>query len=112
MHIGLICGGNISATHARAARACGLVVAAVYGTNAEKGAALAREHGAAPYGDLEHFLRHRPMEMVAIGSPSGLHAEQGIAAARHGLHLLVEKPIDISGARADALIAAADQAGV
>jgi len=29
--------------------------------------------------------------MVMIGSPSGLHAEQGIAAARHGLHVLVEK---------------------
>jgi len=24
-----------------------------------------------------------------IGSPSGLHSEQGIAAARHGLHVLV-----------------------
>lgn len=112
MHIGLIGGGNITATHARAARACGLEIAAIYGENAERVAALAHEHAAVPYADLERFLAHRPMELVAIGSPSGLHADQGIAAARHGLHVLVEKPIDISTARADALIAAAERAGV
>ncbi len=112
MRIGLIGGGNISATHGRAARACGLEVAAVFGANEAKVAALAREFGAAPYTDFERFLAHRPMELVAIGSPSGLHAEQGIAAARRGLHVLVEKPIDVTTARADALIAAADKAGV
>ena len=52
------------------------------------------------------------MDLVAIGSPSGLHAEHGIAAARRGLHVLVEKPIDITTDRADALIDAADRAGV
>ena len=50
--------------------------------------------------------------MVVIGSPSGLHAEQGIAAAKQGLHVLVEKPIDVTTARADALIEAAARAGV
>jgi predicted dehydrogenase len=68
--------------------------------------------GGAVYDDLDRFLGHRPMDLVAIGSPSGLHAEQGIAAARHGLHVLVEKPIDITTARVDALIEAADRAGV
>ena len=38
------------------------------------------------------------MAMVAIGSPSGLHADQAIAAARPGLHVMVEKPLDISTA--------------
>ena len=52
------------------------------------------------------------MDVVAIGSPSGLHAEQGIAACRRGLHVLVEKPIDVTVERADALIEAADPAGV
>ncbi len=52
------------------------------------------------------------MDLVAIGSPSGLHAEQGIAAAQHGMHVLTEKPIDINLERADALISAADEAGV
>ena len=52
------------------------------------------------------------MELVAIGSPSGLHAEQGIAAARHGLHVLTEKPIDITVEQADTLIAETRKAGV
>jgi UDP-N-acetyl-2-amino-2-deoxyglucuronate dehydrogenase len=112
-HIGLIGGGNITNTHARAARAiAGVEIAAIYGTNADKVAALCREYGATPYDDFEAFLGHRPMELVAIGSPSGLHASQGIAAAERGLHVLTEKPIDITTERADALIEAAQRAGV
>jgi UDP-N-acetyl-2-amino-2-deoxyglucuronate dehydrogenase len=99
-HIGLIGAGNISDTHARAARAIpGVEITAIYGTNANKTARLCREHGGMAYQDFDAFLKHRPMDMVIIGSPSGLHAEQGIAAARQGLHVLTEKPIEISTAR-------------
>jgi len=110
IHIGLIGGGNITETHARAARAiAGVEIAAIYGTNADKVDRLCREHGGTRYQDFEEFLAHRPMDLVAIGSPSGLHATQGIAAAQRGLHVLTEKPIDISTERADALIEAADR---
>ena len=113
IHIGLIGGGNISQTHARAALAIpGVDVAAIYGTNAEKVSHLSNEFQAQPYSDFDAFLSHRPMELVIIGSPSGLHATQGIAAAERGLHVLTEKPIDISTARADALIQAAEKSGV
>src|SRR5882762_8541861 len=112
-YIGLIGGGNISETHARAARAIpGVEIAATFGTNAEKVARLCREYGGKPYSELTQFLTHRPMDLVAIGSPSGLHAAQGIAAAQHGLHVLTEKPIDITTERADALIAATEKAAV
>jgi predicted dehydrogenase len=113
MKIGLIGGGNISGTHARAVRAiAGAEIAAVYGTNQEKVTRLSRECGAASYTDFQAFLGHSPMEMVIIGGPSGLHASQGMAAAQHGRHVLVEKPIDISTECADALIAECDKAGV
>ena len=112
-HVGLIGGGNISETHARAARAIsGVEIAAVYGTNCEKVRRLCRDHGGTPFEDFSAFLTHRPMDLVIIGSPSGLHARQGIAAAEHGLHVLTEKPIDISTRRADDLIEATDRAGV
>jgi len=112
-HIGLIGGGNISETHARAALAIpGAEIAAVHGTNAEKIARLCREYGGIPYQNFNAFLDHRPMELVIIGSPSGLHAEHGIAVARSGLHVLTEKPIEINVARADSLIAAAKQSNV
>jgi len=112
-HVGLIGGGNISETHARAARAISRVeIAAVYGTNFEKVRRLCRDHGGTPFEDFSAFLTHRPMDLVIIGSPSGLHARQGIAAAEQGLHVLTEKPIDISTRRADELIEVADRARV
>src|SRR5262249_3469233 len=112
-HVGILGGGNISQTHARAAREIeGVKVVAVCGQNAEKVSQAADAAGATAYQDLEAFLAHRPMDAVLIGSPSGLHAEHGIAAARHGLHVLVEKPIDITTKRTDALIDACQKARV
>ncbi len=111
--IGLIGGGNITDTHARAVRGVpGASVAAIYGTNSEKVRRLTGEHGGKAYAELDAFLAHRPMDIVIIGSPSGVHAAHGIAAARHGLHVLVEKPIDINTERADTLIAEAEKAGI
>jgi predicted dehydrogenase len=113
VRVGILGSGNISDTHARAAAAIpGVEVVAVYGRTRGKAGLLATRTGAAAYDDLNRFLAHRPMDVVAIGSPSGLHAEHGIAAARSGLHVLVEKPIDVTTDRADALIDAADRAGV
>jgi predicted dehydrogenase len=113
MNVGIIGGGNISDTHARAAAAIpGVAVVACYGSNHERTAKLAERHQAVLYDDLDRFLDHRPMDIVAIGSPSALHAEQGIAAARRGLHVLSEKPLDITTKRADALIDACREAGV
>jgi len=111
--IGIVGGGNISETHARAAHEIGGVeIAAVYGNNRDKAARLAQLYGGTVYENLEALLEHKPLDMVMIGSPSGLHAEQGIAAARRGLHVLVEKPIDISTARADLLINECERAQV
>jgi UDP-N-acetyl-2-amino-2-deoxyglucuronate dehydrogenase len=111
--IGILGAGNISDTHARAAAAIpGVSVVAVFGANVEKTAALAARHGAASYRDFDSFLAHRPMDAVAIGSPSGLHAEQATAAVRRGLHVIVEKPLDITTRRIDALIGEADAARV
>jgi predicted dehydrogenase len=112
LRIGIVGAGNISETHARAAQSIpGAEVVAVHGENRERTARLAAAHGATAYDDYARFLEHG-LDLVVIGSPSGRHADQGIAAARRGLHILVEKPIDTTTERADALIAAADAAGV
>jgi len=88
VRVGILGGGGISDTHARAARAiAGVDVVAVHGKNKDKAAALAKSAGAVAYDDLDAFLAH-PMDVVAIGSPSGVHAEQAIAAVRRGLHVL------------------------
>jgi UDP-N-acetyl-2-amino-2-deoxyglucuronate dehydrogenase len=110
--IGILGAGGISDTHARAAMAIdGVEVVAVHGTNRDKATALAAATGAAVHHDLAAFLA-QPMDIVAIGSPSGVHADQAIAAVRRGLHVLVEKPLDITTARIDDVIGEADRAGV
>ena len=112
MRLGIIGAGGISGTHARAAQAIdGVSIVAVHGHNPEKTAALAASANAVPYADLDAFLSH-PMDIVAIGSPSGLHAQQAIVAVRRGLHVIVEKPLDVTTERIDALLAEADRVGV
>lgn len=113
VHIGILGGGNISRTHARAASEIeGVEITAICGQNPYKVKELAGAFGGSPYDDLESFFKHRPMEVVLVGTPSGLHAEQGIAAARQGLHILMEKPVAISTAQTDALIAECEKAQV
>ena len=71
MRVGIIGGGNISETHARAAQAIeGLTVEAVYGANAARRRARGggrRHRLRRPRRFLEHGL-----DFVIIGSPSGL----------------------------------------
>ena len=90
IHVGLIGAGNISDTHARAAAAiAGVKLTAVHAPTRDHAVRLASAHGATAYDTLDAFLDHRPMDLVAIGSPSGLHGEHGIAAVRRRLHVLV-----------------------
>ena len=113
LRIGLVGGGNITDTHARAVLGVpGAEIAAIQGPNESRVRNLCGRYGGTPYTSYADFLEHRSLDAVAIGSPSGLHAVQGMAAARHGLHVLVEKPIDITTGRADALIGACEEAGV
>jgi UDP-N-acetyl-2-amino-2-deoxyglucuronate dehydrogenase len=112
-HLGILGAGNISDTHARAAASLPNVrVSAVCGANEARVRALAERHGATPYSDLDAFLRHRPLDIVAIGSPSGVHGAQVAAVAAQGLHVLVEKPLEVTTARIDEMARLVEQAGV
>ena len=98
MHIGLIGGGGITETHARAALAIpGVRVAAIQGRRDDRVRQLCERYGGTPYTDFDAFLAHRPMDLVIVGSPSGAaRRRRAPLPARLGLHVLVEKPIDIS----------------
>lgn len=56
-------------------------------------------------------LLDEPLDAVLVLT-GGSHAPMAIAAARTGLHVLVEKPMCFSGAEAAAMVEAADTAGV
>jgi predicted dehydrogenase len=111
--LALIGAGNISDTHARAATTLpGVEIAAICGRSMDKASRLASLYGAVAYDDYTAVLGHPGLDAVVLGSPSGVHAEQGIAAVRRGLHVLTEKPIDVTLERADALIETARAAKV
>jgi predicted dehydrogenase len=64
------------------------------------------------YTDLASALARPDLDVVIITTPSGAHHEPAVAAARVGKHVVVEKPLEITTARCDAIIEACDTAGV
>ena len=62
------------------------------------------------YADYRALLDAGGLDAVVICSPAGTHAEVAVAALDAGLHVFVEKPMCITLADADAIIAARDRA--
>src|SRR5256886_11169231 len=111
VRVGILGGGNISDTHARAARETpGVELAAFWARDPEKARRMAAGYGGTAFQNLEDMLAHRPMDLVLVGTPSGLHAEPARAAARRGLHGLVGTPLGITTERNDGLIDQCDPA--
>lgn len=112
LRVGFTGGGNITDTHIRAVQAVpGLLPVAIHGRNAERVAALAATYGLQADRTLPDLLG-RGLDLICLGSPSGVHADEiGMAAAARA-HVLTEKPLDISLERCDSAIAAVDNAGV
>jgi len=78
----------------------------------EKARALAGDRQVGVYRDYEEMLRHPGLDVVNLCTPSGLHAQMGIAAARAGKHVITEKPIDVKVASAREMIRVCEDKGV
>ena len=61
--------------------------------------------------DIDRFLARDDIEVITIATPSGAHLDTAVKAARAGKHCIVEKPVEITLERIDAMIAAHDEAG-
>jgi predicted dehydrogenase len=97
--------------HARAlADTPGIEFAAVWGRNPEAAADLAATAGATAHRDFDAFLAD--VDAVAFSVPPDVQSELAVRAARAGKHLLLEKPMALTDEASDALVAAADAAGV
>ncbi len=104
--------GTIAPMHAEAIRrAEGGVLVAVASRRVEQAKAFAAARSIAWEPDLPSLLARRDVDAVSICTPSGLHAEIAVAAARAGKHAVVEKPLAITLDQADAAIEAARQNG-
>jgi predicted dehydrogenase len=78
--------------------------------SAEAARAVASEHGTAAT-TVEGLLARDDVDAVVIATPSGLHADAAVAALDAGKHVLLEKPIDVTVAAADRIIAAQERSG-
>jgi UDP-N-acetyl-2-amino-2-deoxyglucuronate dehydrogenase len=90
----------------------GLKLAAVCDVNPGRAASSSEQLQVPSYTSLSTLLKDDVCDVVALCTPSGLHAQQGVLAARAGKHVISEKPMAVSLAQADALVSACDQAGV
>ena len=111
--VALVGCGRISANHVQAlAKVEGLDLVAVCDVDAGRAEATGRAAGVRWFTDYPRMLAEVDCEVVIVATPSGMHPEHGILAARAGKHVVVEKPMAISLPAADALVAACDAAGV
>lgn len=106
VRLGILGSGFVAMTHAEALRYDDRaeLVAIAGGSRAES---LARDYGVQSLASVDELLHHAEIDALIICTPHHLHAEAAIAAAQHGKHVLVEKPMATSVADCRAMIAAA-----
>lgn len=110
---GMIGCGMISRFHDKAlADVRGARLVGCYDRRPSSADKFAKEAGIRAYHELDEMLADDKIHAVCIGTPSGAHMEPGLAAAKAGKHVIVEKPLEITLKRCDRLIDACDKAGV
>jgi phthalate 4,5-cis-dihydrodiol dehydrogenase len=74
--------------------------------------AFARDFNAKVYEDIGALCADPAVEVVYIATPHQFHAPHAILAAAHGKHIILEKPMALTLADCDAIIAAVERAKV
>lgn len=64
------------------------------------------------YLKLDDMLKNEELDIVAICTPSGVHPNQVIAVAKHGVHVMTEKPMATRWSDGVRMVKACDKAGV
>ncbi len=102
--------GRIAQRHAEHINKQGILVA-VCDVEAAKSLAMATQYGATSYTSIDSLLAtEKEVDVVAICTPNGLHAQHSIQALHAGFHVLVEKPMAISVHDCGEMIKAAERA--
>jgi phthalate 4,5-cis-dihydrodiol dehydrogenase len=78
----------------------------------EARARFAAQFAGTAHARVEDLCADSAVEIVYVATPHQFHAAHGVLAAEHGKHLLIEKPLALTLEDCDAVIAAANRAGV
>jgi predicted dehydrogenase len=98
--------GEFGRNHARVYREIeGAELAGIYDQDARRAAAVAKEFQTKVFATLEELHGHA--DAVSVAVPTVAHAEVGCRLMEMGLDVLVEKPMAVNLAEADALLASA-----
>src|SRR3954469_12277434 len=74
--------------------------------------AFASDHNARAYEDVRMLVRDPAVAVVYIATPHQYHAEHATLAADHGKHIILEKPMALTLAECEAIIAAVERCKV
>jgi UDP-N-acetyl-2-amino-2-deoxyglucuronate dehydrogenase len=111
--VGIVGDGTIGKVHAaQLSNVEGAELVAVVEPHEEAGRRLAGSYGVEWHPDLEGLLARDDVDVVVLCTPSGIHADGAVAAARAGKHVISEKPMAITLDGVDRMIGACRKAGV
>ncbi|MDE2427350.1 MAG: Gfo/Idh/MocA family oxidoreductase [Burkholderiales bacterium] len=112
--VGLVGCGRISANHFGSIEQLSehLELRAVCDIDAKTLATHSKKYNVAAYDDIQSMLHDEDLDLVVLCTPSGLHPEQTILAAKHGVNILTEKPMATRWTDGLRMVKACDEAGV
>ncbi len=113
VRFGVIGVGGMGGNHARSFKDIEEAqLVAVADVNAETAQKVAGETGARAFNDANDLIDNGDVEAILIATPHFFHPPVAIYAASKGVHVLSEKPVAVTVSAADAMIQAAEKAGV
>lgn len=106
--------GRISQKHFGAAEALkdDLELVAICDTNSNTLREHQERYQVSAYSRMDNMLQNEQIDIVAICTPSGIHSEQAILAAKHKAHVMTEKPMATRWQDGIDMVKACDEAGV
>ncbi|SEP94993.1 NAD-dependent epimerase/dehydratase family protein [Thalassovita taeanensis] len=113
IRVGIIGAGYIASWHADALRAAPDVeLVCICDVSLSAAQDLAAGYGVVAFGSVEEMIAAKVCDAVHILTPPNLHHDISLTCLKAGLHCLVEKPVALSAAETQAMVEAADAAGV
>jgi UDP-N-acetylglucosamine 3-dehydrogenase len=105
--------GAMGRHHARLyAQNAATELVAIVDPDSSRAAAEAAPYSVATYPTLSALLEREAVDLVTIAAPTSFHHQIGLEAIRHGLHVMMEKPLAATTQQAIELAVAAERAGV